>query len=73
MIYVFLGKEINILKSKMDSLINELGINNIIKFDYGDINFIDIINEVNYVDLFNEKKLIIVSSFSFKNDNAKTL
>lgn len=66
MIYVFLGKEINILKSKMDSLISELGINNIIKFDYGDINFIDIINEVNYVDLFNEKKLIIVSSFSFK-------
>ena len=66
MIYVFLGKEINIIKNNINSLISELGISNIIRFDYSDINFIDIINEVNYIDLFNERKLIIVSSFSFK-------
>ena len=67
MIYVFLGKDINILNSKIEKLISDLKINNIIRYDYNDIEFIDILNEVNYVDLFNEKKLVIVSSFSFKN------
>ena len=66
MIYVFLGKDINILNSKIEKLISDLKINNIIRYDFNDIEFIDILNEVNYVDLFNEKKLVIVSSFSFK-------
>ncbi len=66
MIYVFLGKDINILNSKIEKLISSLKINNIIKYDFADIDFMDILNEVNYVDLFNEKKLVIVSSFSFK-------
>ena len=66
MIYVFLGNEINIIKRKIDSLIDELKINNIIKYDYDSISVDDILNEINYVDLFNEKKLLIVSNFTFK-------
>lgn len=66
MIYVFLGSEVNLLKRKIDGLIKELNINNIINYDYDEYNIIDILNEVNYVDLFNDKKLIIVSNFSFK-------
>lgn len=66
MIYVFLGNEINLLKKRIDGLKRELNINNIIEYDFDDSNIIDILNEANYVDLFNEKKLIIVSNFSFK-------
>ena len=66
MIYVFLGNEINIIKRKIDSLIDELNINNIIKYDYDSVSVDDILNEINYVDLFNEKKLLIVSNFTFK-------
>lgn len=66
MIYVFLGNEINIIKRKIDSLIDELKINNIIKYDYDSVSVDDILNEINYVDLFNEKKLLIVSNFTFK-------
>jgi DNA polymerase-3 subunit delta len=66
MIYVFLGNEINLLKRRIDGLKRELNINNIIEYDFDDSNIIDILNEANYVDLFNEKKLIIVSNFSFK-------
>lgn len=66
MIYVFLGNEINIIKKKIDSLIDELKIDNIIKYDYDSVSIDDILNEVNYVDLFNEKKLLIVSNFTFK-------
>lgn len=66
MIYVFIGNEINILKEKINSLIKKLNINNIVKMDYSEIDIIDILNEINYIDLFNEKKLIIVSNFSFK-------
>ncbi len=66
MIYVFLGNEINIIKRKVDSLIDELKINNIIKYDYDSVSVDDILNEINYVDLFNEKKLLIVSNFTFK-------
>lgn len=66
MIYVFLGNEINIIKRKVDSLIDELKIDNIIKYDYDSVSVDDILNEINYVDLFNEKKLLIVSNFTFK-------
>lgn len=66
MIYVFLGNEINIIKRKIDSLIDELKIDNIIKYDYDSVSVDDILNEINYVDLFNEKKLLIVSNFTFK-------
>lgn len=66
MIYVFLGNEINIIKRKIDSLIDELKIENIIKYDYDYVKIEDILNEINYVDLFNEKKLLIVSNFTFK-------
>lgn len=66
MIYVFLGNEINIIKKKIDSLVDELKIDNIIKYDYDNTSVDDILNEINYVDLFNEKKLLIVSNFTFK-------
>lgn len=66
MIYVFLGNEINIIKKKIDSLIDELKIDNVIKYDYDSVSVDDILNEINYVDLFNEKKLLIVSNFTFK-------
>lgn len=66
MIYVFLGKDINIIKRKIDTLINDLNIDNIIKYDFSEDGFDNILDEVSYIDLFNEKKLLIVSSFSFK-------
>ncbi len=66
MIYVFLGNEFNIIKKKIEELINTLNIDNIIKYDFSESSISEILNEVNYVDLFNEKKLIIVSNFSFK-------
>jgi len=71
MIYVFLGSEVNILKSRINEVINDSKISNIIKLEYGLVDFIDILNESNYVDLFGEKKLIIVSNFSFKKINEK--
>ena len=37
MIYVFLGNEINIIKKKIDSLVDELKIDNIIKYDYDSV------------------------------------
>lgn len=66
MIYVFLGDEINILKSKVNEIVSSLKIDNIINYDFSDCSMLDIINEVNYVDLFNDRKLIIVNNFSFK-------
>jgi len=66
MIYVFLGKEFNLMKKRVDELINSLNIDNIIKYDYSESSLKEIIEEVNYVDLFNDKKLIIVSDFTFK-------
>lgn len=66
MIYVFLGIDFNIVKKKIDDLINKLNINNIIKYDFSETSIKDILDEVNYIDLFNEQKLIIVSNFSFK-------
>ena len=66
MIYVFLGEDFNILNKKVNELVNKLNIENIIKYDFNESSISEIINESNYVDLFNEKKLIIVSSFSFK-------
>ena len=71
MIYVFLGKDFNIVKIQIDDLINKLKIENIIKYDFTESSISEIIDEVNYVDLFNEKKLIIVSNFSFKKINEK--
>ena len=71
MIYVFLGNEINIIKRKIDVLVDELKIDNIIKYDYDSVSMDDILNEINYVDLFNEKKLLIVSNFTFKKMKAK--
>ena len=69
MIYVFLGKDFNIVKIQIDDLINKLKIENIIKYDFTESSISEIIDEVNYVDVFNEKKLIIVSNFSFKKIN----
>lgn len=66
MIYVFLGQDYNILNKKVNDLIDKLKIDNIIKYDYQNSNMNEILNEINYIDLFNEKKLIIVTSFSFK-------
>lgn len=66
MIYVFLGTEINLINKKINDLIKESEIQNIIKYDFDNSKLIDIINESNYIDLFNEKKFIIVSNFSFK-------
>lgn len=71
MIYVFLGSDFSILNNNVNNLINDLSINNIIRYDFTEVSLRDIIDEVNYVDLFNEKKLIIVSSFSFKKLNDK--
>lgn len=67
MIYVFCGNEISIIKEKINSLIKELDIKNIIKYDNDDIEIEDILNELNYIDLFNEKKIIIVNNWSFKS------
>lgn len=69
MIYAYLGKDFNILNKAVNDFINKLNIDNIIKYDYLESSLSDIIDEVNYIDLFNEKKLVIVSNFSFKKLN----
>lgn len=66
MIYVFLGKEKNIINKKIKELIDSLNINNIINIDYSESSLNDILDEVCYVDLFNERKLLFVTDFSFK-------
>lgn len=66
MIYVFLGNEVNIVKERINSVVSELGIDNIIRYDYSESSITEIIDEVNYVDLFNERKLIMVNDISFK-------
>lgn len=71
MIYVFLGKEINIINKNINELISKLNIDNIIKYDFNDVSINDILDEVCYIDLFNEKKLVIVSNFSFKKIKEK--
>lgn len=71
MIYVFIGNEINIINKNQEELIKELNISNIIKLDYTDLSIMDVINEACFVDLFNERKLIIVSNFSFKKMKEK--
>lgn len=71
MIYVFIGNEINIINKNQEELIKELNISNIIKLDYTDLSIMDVINESCFVDLFNERKLIIVSNFSFKKMKEK--
>ena len=53
MIYVFIGSQINILKDQVNKLVSKLNISNIINYDFDEIDFIDILNELNYVDLFN--------------------
>lgn len=71
MIYVFLGKEINIINKNVNELISILNIDNIIKYDFNDVSINDILDEVCYVDLFNEKKLLIISNFTFKKIKEK--
>lgn len=66
MIYVLFGSEVNLIKRKINEIINKYKIENIIKYDFDTVNILDILDEVNYVDLFNDKKLLIVSNFSFK-------
>ena len=66
MIYLILGKDYNIVNDKVNEIINELNISNIIKYDFSETSLDSIIDEVNYIDLFNEKILLIVSSFSIK-------
>ena len=66
MIYVYLGNEINILKMRINELISSLDIKNIIEYDYSNTSINEILEEVCYIDLFNEKKLLIVSNFTFK-------
>ena len=69
MIYFLFGEDFSIVNKKVNELISKLNISNIIKYDFSSASLNEIIDEVNYVDLFNEKKLIIVSSFSFKSLN----
>ena len=64
MIYLITGNEYSIKKRKIDSLIKDLNIPNIIRYDFEECSLIDILNEASYVDLFNEQKLIVVSYFS---------
>ncbi len=69
MIYVFIGSDFSILNDSVNKLISNLNIDNIIRYEFGEITLRDIIEEINYVDLFNEKKLLVVSNFSFKKLN----
>lgn len=69
MIYIFLGKEINILNDKLNNIKSKNNINNIIKYDFNNSDLMDILNEACYESIFNEKKLIVASNFSFKKLN----
>lgn len=64
--YLLYGKEYFLLKRKLNEIINNSNIDNVISMDFDNIKLIDVITEVCYVDLFNEKKLIILNNFSLK-------
>lgn len=66
MVYFLCGEERFLINKRCDELISELGINNIIKYDMEEYSFTDVLSEVYTIDLFNERKLVIVSNFSFK-------
>lgn len=67
MIYLLYGEEYFLLNEKLNEIIAELCIDNVISMDFEFSSVTDILNEVCYVDLFNAKKLLIISNFSFKS------
>ncbi|MDD6272045.1 MAG: DNA polymerase III subunit delta [bacterium] len=66
MIYVFLGKEINIIKEKLEQLVKEFDITSTIKYNFTDNDLMDVIIEACYPNIFGGRKLIILEDFSFK-------
>jgi len=69
MIYLLYGDEYYLIKEKIDNIIKESAIDNIISIDFSSSNIRNILNEVNYIDLFNTRKLIIINNFSLKKIN----
>ena len=69
--YLLCGKEYYLIKNKLDEIIKDSKIDNIISMNFDAFKIQDILNEVCYMDLFNENKLIIVNNFSFKKINEK--
>ena len=64
MLYCLCGEEFYLINKKEQELLDNLKIDNIIRYNFETINLMDIILEVQTVDLFNERKLVIVSNFS---------
>ena len=71
MLYCLYGAEKFLINKRCNEIIKELGINNVLKYDMDEDKFIDVLNEVYTIDLFNERKLVIVSNFSFKMISSK--
>lgn len=70
MIYLLYGDEYYLIKEKIDNIIKESAIDNIISIDFSSSNIRNILNEVNYIDLFNTRKLIVINNFSLKKINS---
>ena len=69
MIYLIYGEEFFLARRYTSILIKESNIDNIINLDYEEDKIDRLYEEVMYNDIFGNKKLIILSNFSFKNIN----
>ncbi len=65
MINVLYGIQNDLIENYIDNFIKKNKINNIIKYDYNDIDIETVIEEVSYLDLFGDKKLIILYNSKF--------
>lgn len=69
MIYLIYGDEFFLARRYTSILIKESNIDNIINLDYEEDKIDRLYEEVMYNDIFGNKKLIILSNFSFKDIN----
>ncbi len=65
MINVLYGIQSDLIENYIEDFVKKNKLNNIIKYDYNDINIDTVIEEASYLDLFGDKKLIILYNCKF--------
>ena len=71
MITVLYGVYIELIENYINDFVKKNKINNIIKYDYNDVEIEEVINELSYPDLFGETKLIILYNSKFLTSDEK--
>lgn len=65
MIYVLFGENENGIDKFINELVNELGIDSYVTYDYSECTILDVIEELSYFDLFGNKKLVVLKDAHF--------